>query len=328
MYGSGRDALRALVGHGRLAHHWQRLWVPSYFCQEVLACLKTTGIGLETYATGPASAEPGLDGIDWRPGDAILWVDFFGLDIKPPAGRIPDWVEIVEDHTHDPWSAWACESGADWCVASLRKTLPLGSGGVLWSPIGHPLPSVSAVTPERCTAALEKLAAMLLKAQYLLGHPIEKSIFRSLQLSSEQHIASGPVSGMPEWADALLSSFPVAHWRDRRRQNHRTLTESLSDALWLTVLQPQSCTDTCPFAGILLFDTSGRRECVREKLITARVYPAILWPLEETVVSGVREEDVDFSRRMLAIHCDMRYSRSDMQKVAALVLEFGDLVDG
>ena len=106
--------------------------------------------------------------IDWRLGDAIFWVNFFGLGIKPPFGFVPDWVEIIEDHTHDPWSVWAYESTANWCVASLRKTLPLGNGGVLWSPAGHPLPSASPVTPERHTAALEKfLAAMLLKKRYL-----------------------------------------------------------------------------------------------------------------------------------------------------------------
>lgn len=324
-YGSGRDALRALVSFGQLTRQWRRLHIPSYFCQEVIASLDTEDIDIVAYSSGPSSPVLVLDGIDWSPGDVILRVNYFGLGIERATAPIPDWVGVIEDHTHDPWSVWAYESNADWCISSLRKTLPLGNGGVLWSPSGHSLPPELAVTPERHVAALEKMAAMVLKTHYLASHSISKDVFRQLQLSGENHIASGSVSGMPKWAEALLSTFPIAYWRDCRLRNHRTLAKSLSGASWTKMLHPQPDVDACPFAGILVFDTRKRRDRVRERLIAEKIYPAVLWPLEKTVVAGVRREDIDFSERMLAIHCDMRYSDSDMQRVAAMILEFGEL---
>jgi len=327
LYGSGRDALRTLIRHGSLMRDWQRLWIPSYFCQEVVASLLTKDIDLVTYGDGPTDITPDLNKIAWKSGDVLLLVNFFGLRTRPLYETLPNWIEIIEDHTHDPWSIWAYESRADWCMASLRKTLPLGSGGVLWSPVGHSLPDASPLTSVRYLAALEKLAAMVLKTQYLRGSPIEKNVFRSLQLSSEEHIASGPVSAMPEWAAALISTFPVALWREQRRVNYLNLAEALAGASWVRILRPQDNTDTCPYAAILVFDTPERRAHLLRQLVAAGVYPAILWQLENLVAPKIRDGDRDFSRRMLAIHCDARYTPADMQKVATLVLQFGAELD-
>jgi hypothetical protein len=327
LYGSGRDAMQTLIQHGRADRSWQRLWVPSYFCQEVVACLCETGIRLETYPNSPIGVAAALDDLDWQDGDVLLSVNYFGLWVRPEYQHVPNWVEIVEDHTHDPWSPWARESRAGWCLASLRKTLPLGCGGVVWSPIGQSLPDALPLTPERHTAALEKLAAMLIKAEYLSGQPVEKRVFRDLQLSGERGIASGSASGMPSWAEALLPTFPIASWRESRRANYRVLAEALVTTPWVRVLQPQSSHNTCPFAGILLFDAVPRRELVREELIAAGIYPAVLWSLEEPILRGVRAADIDFSRRMLAIHCDMRYTSTDMSSVASLIKKIGASLD-
>lgn len=326
--GSGRDAIQMLIQHGRANRSWQRLWVPSYFCQEVVAYLYETGIRLETYPSSPTNIiTTAMDDLDWHDGDVLLSINYFGLWARPEYQHVPDWVEIVEDHTHDPWSPWARESRANWCVASLRKTIPLGSGGVIWSPMGRSLPDALPLTPERHTAALEKLAAMLLKAAYLSGQPIEKSAFRDLQLSGERGIASGTASGISPWAEALLPTFPITSWRRRRRRNFQVLIEALVTTPWVRVLRPQTSYDLCPFAGILLFDEAQRRDLVREQLIAAGVYPAVLWSLEEPILRGIPDANLDFSRRMLVIHCDMRYSAADMGKVASLIQRIGASFD-
>ena len=156
LFGCGRDALRALVEHGRAHFGWQRLWMPSYFCQEVVAAAKTS-IELATDLDGPGSV-PDFGDVHVRRGDAVFIVNYFGLrsSIVPPAGAA-----IVEDHTHDPWSEWSRRSVADFCLVSLRKTLPVPDGGLVWSPRQHVLPPVRAVTPERAIASSNKTAGML-----------------------------------------------------------------------------------------------------------------------------------------------------------------------
>jgi hypothetical protein len=320
LFGTARDALRGLLADGLTRRGWRRLWIPSYFCQEVVASLQSTGIEMEAYADAPEVPALEIEDNPFRSGDALLVVNLFGLRSMPSFDRVHrDSVAIIEDHTHDPWSAWARTSKADWCVASLRKVLPVPDGGVLWSPAGHPLPSEPALTVDRRHASLEKLAAMTLKALYLEGLFGDKELFRCLATSGEGRIASGEVSGMTEWTRALLRTFPVRPWREQRRENQRVLSSALSGSSWVTVLQPQDAVDGCPFSGILLFDSVERRDHVRERLTASRVYPAILWPLESLVLPGIPPENVDFSRRMLSIHCDMRYSGEDMLRVAEMI---------
>ncbi len=319
-FGTGRDALRGLIADSQSRRGWRRLWIPSYFCQEVVASLQSTGIGLVLYPDGPERSAPDLDCAAFRRGDALLVTNFFGLRAALSYDRVPRHiVAIIENHTHDLWSAWAMTSKADWCVASLRKTLPVPDGGVLWSPAGNPLPAEPVLTDERRRASTEKLAAMTLKSLYLDGAFDGKELFRRLAISGEDRIASGDVSGMTDWTRALLPVFPTETWRERRRENQRVLSSALSGIPGMTVLQSRDAVDGCPYSGIILFDSVQRRDHVRECLMAARVYPTILWPLESPVLPGIPPQNVDFSRRMLSIHCDMRYGREDMQRVAEMI---------
>lgn len=321
LYGSGRDALRGLLIHGRTVRSWRRLWIPSYFCQEVVTSLFETGVEFAAYPDAPTNPTLDLSDINFNPGDVLLSVNFFGLRSRTiyPVDRAR--IEILEDHTHDPWSDWSYSTDADWCVASLRKTLPISDGGVLWSPRGHPLPSASPVTATRELASLRKLAGMLLKGLYIDGFPVEKTAFRQLATTGEEILAAGPVSGMPEWTRALLPLFPITLWREKRRTNHAFLCAELSDVACLSVLRPSSDLGSCPFAVAVVFDSSQRGARVRNALIAADIYPAALWSLDCPEVEGIPKEHVDLARRMLLIHCDARYDEDDLCRVAATIRE-------
>jgi hypothetical protein len=304
---------------------WQRLLIPSYFCQDVASSLLSTGVRIEVYPDGPDLPAPVFDSIGFQRGDAILIMNYFGLRSEPSYDLLPrDTIAIIENHTHDPLSGWARKSRADWCVVSLRKVLPVPDGAVLWSPTGRRLPPEPVLTDERRQAALEKLAAMSLKALYLEGLYDNKEIFRQLAISGNRQIARGEVSGMSGWSRTLLRTFPLLSWRRLRKENHQKLSAALSGIPWLKILQPPDGVDAVPFSGVLLFDTLGRRDYVREQLINEQVYPAILWSLESPVVPDILSDNIEFSRRMLSIHCDMRYSYQDMEKVAGIIRRAGE----
>ncbi|WP_136415558.1 DegT/DnrJ/EryC1/StrS family aminotransferase [Herbaspirillum sp. ST 5-3] len=322
-YASGRDAFRALLLHGMKTRGWKRLLVPSYYCQFVVASLKGAGMDMALYPDEPGRRQISLGDVATREGDVVLRVNFFGL------GRRPDYrdmargrIEIIEDHTHDPWSEWAMSSKADWCVASLRKTLPVPDGAMLWSPAGYALPPSVGPTRERQEASSKKIAAMLLKSLYLHGHAISKDDFRNLYTEAEGSLRTGDASAMTVWSANLLRSLPVQHMRSARRQNHACLSQALRDIPGLEVLQPDDEQGICPFSCVIVLDTPARRAYLLENLISRRVYPAVLWPLETPVCEGVPPEHRELSRRMLSIHCDARYSEADMARVAGLVREF------
>ena len=323
--GSGRDAIRCLLTHGMARRGWRRVWVPSYFCQEVVSSMCSTGIDVRQYPDNPLLPIPAQPG-QMEPGDVFFVVNYFGLRSQP---RLPetDGIELVEDHTHDPWSHWAFNSPADYCIASLRKTLPVPDGAVLWSPRGKELPPAPAPTLRHQAASTETLAAMLLKLLYLEGHRVDKNVFLELARQAERNIAAGEISGISPVSAAILSNLPIASWREQRGRNQQRLCVDLASASWATVLSGDG-DGSCPFTGMVVCDTAARCQHIRRGLIARDVYPAVLWPLEDPVLPGIPETDRALCARLVAIHCDMRYSRDDMDKVAALLVKLGNAWHG
>jgi hypothetical protein len=109
-----------------------------------------------------------------------------------------------------------------------------------------------------------------------------------------------------------MATFPAHEWRERRAANLDAFRDGLGEVDGVQLLD-------APFAATLVFDEATRRDEVRETLIASRVYPAIYWPQEERVLPGIRQVDIDLSRRILSIQCDQRYTVDDMTRVAAIV---------
>ena len=306
LYGCGRYALNAAV------EDFRRLWVPAFFCQEVLAAIPNTE--LVTYDDAPGALAEDLGSLPFRDGDAVFAVNTLGLRAQPP--RVPAGVPVIEDHTHDLWSAWAFSSTAPIAIASLRKLLPVPDGGALWSPAGGALPAEPPLDAAHARAALDRLEGMVLKTAYLDGADVAKDAFRAHALAGEAAIAEGPSSAPLPLTKTVLSAFPVDDWRARRAENHAAFVTALGSTPGVSVAMPQP--GATPYTVTLVFDTPELRERVRTALIQARIYPAILWSMEHPAVA-ISPATLDLSRRILSLHCDLRYSASDMERVAAAV---------
>jgi hypothetical protein len=274
------------------------------------------------YDNNPFENQGKWNKLPLKAGDVILAVNYFGLGYQPDYTAINrEQVEIIEDHTHDPWSQWAGNSQADWCIASLRKTLPIPDGGVLWSPRNLPLPQPVDFTTGRKMASLEKLAGMMLKKHYLDGLPVRKTVFRELAISGEDGIASGEISAMSPWTREMINTFPVESWRNKRICNYLRLAEQVKTCSWLEVpvdIPP----GTCPISVPLVFDKPARRNYMRQRLIENSIYPTILWDLTNPVVDNISAETIDLSKRILCIHCDMRYAIEEIDYIGEKIMSY------
>lgn len=296
-FSSGRAALLGLLE----TLGPTRLWVPGYFCGEVVEALRAANVELARYADVPDRPIRLPDRAE--PGDTVLVVNTFGARTRVSASSLQSrGILVLEDHTHDPSGAWAQTSDADWCLASLRKTLPVADGALLWSPRRHMGPR----EPALVDAGGPKLAAMLLKRMYLDGHAIDKSVFRALAVAGEPSIVDAP--GMSVLAAALWPCLPLVSRRARRADNLAIVTARLSGRI--RVIGSSH--------AILVFDEPEARERMREHLIAHRIYPAILWPADEESQTAER----DFAARMLVIHVDARYRQETMHRVAATILDY------
>jgi hypothetical protein len=299
-FSTGRAALLGLSA----AIGMRRWWVPSYFCGEVVECLQAAGVTILPYPDLPDQPLGTPDRAE--PGDVVLVVNTFGVRVPRSATSLQSrGLVVVEDHTHDPSSGWARSSDADWCVASLRKTLPVPDGALLWSPRGATGPREPGLI-ER--ADDRKLTAMLLKRVYLRGQAVDKAKFRELAIAGEQAITSHP--GMSVLAAAMWPGFALAERRARKARNLARLSERLAGRFEL-------------IAGshaIVMFDSPQQRERMRAHSIANRIYPAILWPAIEWPDHELQDSARDFAARMLAIHIDARYSLDAIDRVADVLL--------
>jgi hypothetical protein len=303
----GRDSLRLLLTFGKKQFGWNKLWIPSYYCQEVIDALSCLDINITTYKDSPLRQHTVLPS-GLQKSDVVLLVNYFGIKTKKSLSYCNFGnASTIEDHTHDPWSDWASTSKASYCFASLRKTLPVPDGAVLWSPLNLLLPLEPQVTRERQQASDIKRKAMTLKHLFLQGSSVSKEEYRNLQLQGERLISLGDVSGITNTSRIAIDSFPIDKWRIDRLQNYMHLVSKIKN---LDILKPKE--DSCyPFSVVVLLDNKEQQDYVRSQLVSSNIYPAILWPSNK--------EKHNLSNRILSICCDMRYSLKDMDIVYEVI---------
>ena len=314
-YMLARHALTSLLTECSCAR--PMLWLPSYFCGEVTDFCRPY-CSLREYRDDPGWPEPDWDSLQPEPQDFVLAVNYFGIR---DGLRWKHWREcnpcvLVEDHTQDPFSAWCQASTADYAIVSLRKTVPVPDGGVLWSPRRLALPRQ--LSAGDWTASALKLAAMLRKSQYLEGYGSEnlKSSFRKLQSDGEDLLRNVGLSRISPPSYALLSAGFPALWRNQRDLNARLLTARLADCHAADLLFRAWPSGSVPFAVVLVFATRSRRDEFQARMIQKRVYCPVHW-----ICQTQQEHALELSSRILSIPIDHRYDEHDMNRVADLMLE-------
>lgn len=310
---SGRDALLWALLLGRERYGWTRVWLPSYNCKVVIERLAKSPLEAQIYEAGPEGC--GLTP-HASPGDVLVRTSYFGWGLPPL--RQPFGGPIVEDHTHDPWAATA--SSAIFAVASLRKTLPLSDGGLVWSPSGEPLPAPPALSSEHARAAAHRQAAMALKRLYLIGAFDDKELYRRLAVQGEADLGQGELSGIAEWSAAMADAMPLETWRQTRAANGAWLAGALGDLTNVEVISPPEGWEMpgVPLGVLLRCRTAFMRQALWKELCSARIYPAILWPADH-LPYALPEDQRAFSHTTLLLHVDARYARPDLERVAQTV---------
>lgn len=296
---------------------YKRLWVPEYYCYDILKDItKATNIKFEYY-----KCYPGIENLDFlmqlpfEKGDALLIMNYYGLDNNI---NFPEFVPVIEDHSHDLLNSTAFNSNADWCFASLRKTLPLAEGGIVWSPKGYKADDSINTSIDNEQLATRRWLAMDMKADYLnTSNSIEQDIklkesFRKLYLETEEAFSCLEISSLDDRSIELLKHFDVKDWYNQKKKNWIQLTSLIANKIDYLIPKNDSCT---PFSLVLKLDNLERREKFRKELIKNGVYPAVLWSVPETCSKEVRM----ISDSLLSIHCDGRYTEQDITKLACII---------
>jgi hypothetical protein len=306
-FGSGRQALIALVLLGKRKLGWERLLLPTYYCPEVVEDLSAV-IRVQRYPANPFTHS--IE-VQTAPNDVTLVMSYFGEE--PPALNVGT---CIVDATHDPIAPWLQNYPAAYVVASLRKTLPLPDGGVVWSPTEQILPPSGAVDGRHLARTSQVAAAMSMKANYLAGERVDKDDYLSLFRDAEKGLCGTRPTKMSSLSHTKMRTFPVHEWRTRRLENIAYAHRSLAELEWLAII-PST------FGVVLRCRSHSLRESLRKGLLDHKVYPAVLWTLDRPATPHA---DLGFSREMLFLHADFRWTIEDMRTVVDLVLRSAETV--
>lgn len=312
-------SLECLLNQKKLSR--LRLHLPSFLCMHFVAKLQKV-FDICWYQDLPTQDSPDLN-LKTLPGDLVLAVNLFGIR----QGKVwQDWLSqqndiiLIEDHSHDPFSSWAQQSTAHYAIASLRKTMPIPNGGIIWSPQNMKLPKASDL---ESPASYKKLTAMLLKRAYLSGANVSKEMYRRLEIESEEELDRETNYAVSTFTSTILNCLNITEFRRSRETNVKQfLNWSLMETHpnW-TPLFTSWPAGSVPLNSIIVCQSAEIRDALRKYLISQNIFPAIHW--QQTPDNTSNDPlAIDLSNRILTIPTDQRYSGDDISRVAEKIADF------
>lgn len=294
----------------------KRIHLPSFYCMDVASRLQKI-FDICWYRDLPTQPTADFDSLQTNSGDIVMALNLYGIR---SGTAWQDWhqghnnVVLLEDHSHDPFSKWALHSTADYAFASLRKTIPIPDGGVLWSPRNHFLCEAWGREPPGTS---KRLKAMQLKQQYLNGEAVEKEQYRKLEIASQSEMGYEGDNLVSDFTVAQLPLLDIDRMRNRKSANIRkfiSLANDNSSQKWKPLFD-QWDPGAVPLNAVILCKDEPTRNQIRAELITQNIYTAVHWIQPNHDMSSGDAETIALTERVLTIPLDARYDFKDVERV-------------
>ncbi len=311
LFYTGRQALLYLIQMISETAPIAHIWLPEYYCKHVTAWLEENLNNIKYYTIDPFEQKGSLNFEEIAaPNDIVLLNNYWGVfeyDIQ----RKKNSPIYIEDHTHG-WLSESCtKSNADYCFASLRKSLPVPLGGICWKPNGAlTAPTRPLQEDESFYPIWEKSKrAMNLKSTYIEGHDdTAPNQFLDLFGDTESGLnANFNVVAMKPEHKSHIEKYLNADILIYKKKNSTRLFEQLKTNAHFQVLHHPEKTS---FGLHVLFKDEATFQDFRAYLIQNKIYPSTLWPGNKKLGPW---------HYLLNIHIDYRYSEEDMDYLALCI---------
>lgn len=312
LFYTGRHAIKYVIESIKLDTDINTFWLPEYYCQHVAHWLKSNYSNIKTYKVDPSNSNDIIEGDNFlNPNDVILVNNFWGISNCNITSSIKNTV-VIEDHSHG-WLSTSCvDSKADFCVASLRKSVPAPLGGVAWKPNGEPLKSLNLKDSYTFDDIWNTTALAMRKKEVFEtdGHANEdlKTEFLGLinDAETKMHHNYELIDLKPEH-EHILNTYLKNNYLALKTANYHKLLERLQLNENFNILNSKET----PFGLTLHFKDLATMSQFKSHLITNRIYPSLLWPNNPVTY--------DF---FLNIHMDFRYDNHDMVYISDIINQF------
>lgn len=321
---SGREAIEgALIDIEKKHPQINKICVlPQYTCDTVILPFQKHGWKIAYYQVDRTLMvnEKELEALlQIKPG-VLFMHTYYGVDtIRPVRPLIAEHRKnngllFIEDMTQS-LGLWKTGQDADYYVGSLRKWCPIPDGGFLYSKRGLELE----VAGEKTTFIAKKTTAQKMKLDYLHGRgTVIKQKFLQMNSEAEEYLyQNSQVCRISTYSMELLSTIDITGILRRRRENAEYLAALISQSGKF-----QICTCGLESAPLYLPIYVENRTQLQDWLRRADVFAPVLWPVP-AIVDGIMSENTHFIfHHLLALPCDQRYDRSDMNYVFDILCNF------
>lgn len=311
LFFSGRVALYNLLKEGIQNRNWNKVYIPSFYCHEVVHFIRDLPLEINYYEFNPF-----LDADDkkffWDDVETTVIVNVLYFGIMKLDLKLYKNIVQIEDITHAILEYKNSE--ADYCFGSLRKELPIPVGGFCFSPQNNDLP-IGMVDFKTEEISIEKLTAMFLKSKYIFEDWTDKQAFRKLFIDSENKFDLKFTNvAIPATSLIILTQLNVEEIIRTKAKNIAlalTLLNNSNDFEYNLNLMKNNV-----FSLIIYCKTELLQFQLKRTLINNNVYPAVLWP------NQITERDREVENRVLFIHLDYRYDCGEINYIINTLNKF------
>lgn len=313
LFYAGRYAIKyvifCILEHRTIEH----IWLPNYYCPYVKNWLEQEFSTIKYYDVDPFDANSQVNWSSFSASDLVIINNYWGLkETSIPKSERP---LVIEDHSHGWLSKGCVESTADFCISSLRKTLPIPLGGIAWKPINGacdiPLKSLKKTSITKETNPMIESWDLINKAMTIKASCINKEEKIAFLLAYSQ--GETLLRNTQEIVTLLLEHENIIRehlfkdFNSYKRNNLLVIKKILEPSKMFKVV---SGGEDFPFGLLLAFKDWEMLSNFKQFLITKNIYPAELWPQNRIV------QEYKF---LLNIHIDFRYNEEDLKFMSKII---------
>ncbi|WP_419211078.1 hypothetical protein ACNR9Q_10010 [Maribacter sp. X9] len=315
LFYSGRHAIKYIILLLKKTEAIETVWFPNYYCPFVKEWLEHEFETIKYYEIDPFDPKATIDWSNFKNKNAILFVNnYWGLKTNPIPDQERPWV--IEDHSHG-WLSEGCEnSTADFCIASLRKTIPLPLGGIAWKPkksrskialASLNLPYVDEAEKIAIREAWDSIGeAMRLKAT--CEEAMVKDNYLQLHAKGESKLGVNySIVPVLEQHKIRLEEFLFKDYNHFKNRNLAYTVPKIEPSPFFKIINTESFDG---FGLLLVFKEEACLKKLKSFLISKAIYPAELWP-KNTMATAYKF--------LLNIHMDFRYTPENLNYIIEAV---------
>jgi hypothetical protein len=311
LFYAGRYAMKYIFDAVLSATEIKTIWIPQYYCPFVKTWLEKAFDMIQYYDIDPFDPNATINWSQFTTKDLVLANNFWGVKSHSlPKGERP---VIIEDHSHGWLSPGCVESTADFCIASLRKTVPVPLGGIAWKPKNSqsaiPMPNLPTIDPY--PVAMTKAWGAMTEAmdkKAVCAHEKDKSAFLSMYSEGESFLRdTQDIVPMQPAHEKVLRGLLFKDFNGFKAKNLRYILPKLKEHPSFALLPSNK---KVPFGLLLLFKDREILTDLKQFLVSKAIYPAELWPQNNI------DQEYNY---LLNIHMDFRYGNKELDTMAAIL---------